>query len=517
MCSATRLPVVRATLYFRGVLSESSETRVSISEWLCLLAFSLLFIAIRLPLYTEPGIGLGWNSDAAIFGLMARAMVDGTDFPVFFWGQSYLGTLTSIWTAAIGWFSDVGLLALRIAVSMEVAIAALFFWAALRRIVGRTAAMLALLWLAAGPSFLFHFTIAPIGAEQLFFASALLFWYVTRSPLERASQWFVIGLISGLGLWLHQGIAFLGLAIGVALLIERAVRLRRIAAFAGGTAIGYLPAALSLLRNDPSLYKREIVPWSLVRVFGNAIEAIRGDVWLLLADASATGIVAGAMLLFFAIVGLRRQPWTRARIVMIGTIAVSAAFWIFGTYAYPGAVRYIVPLVPIVYGAAAAGIMRWWRAPATRIVSIVAIGVITLSLYVPRMQQSRDVAAGRTEHYSDWPGQFDPRPTLATIRRDGYRVCYAEMWSAHKLEWLSKPTVRFVPVRLVQRTLPQSLLLIQEQGPKCYVENDGSVRRLSASEEASLNATVLLRARKAHLLPQSAHDATGSGSIISTP
>jgi hypothetical protein len=472
---------------------------VSISEWLGLLAFTLLFLAIRIPLFTEPGIVLGWNSDAAIFGLMARAMVTGTDFPLFFWGQSYLGTLTSIWTAAVGSFFGVGPLALRIAVSMEVAIAALFYWAALRRIAGRAAAMLALLWLAAGPSFLFHFTIAPIGAEQLFFSSALLFWYATRSPLARPSQWFVIGLISGLGLWLHQGIAFMGLAVGVALLVERAVQPRRIAAFVAGSAIGYIPAMLSLLRNDPSLYKREILPWSVSRVFVNAIETIRGDVWLLLADASAIGVGAGALFLLFAVLGLRHQPRTRAWIVTIGTIVVSAAFWIFSTYAYPGAVRYIVPLVPIVYGAAAAGIMRWWRTPATRTVSVLAIGVMTIGLYVPRLQQSRDVAAARTELYSGWPGQFDPRPALATMRHEGYRICYAEMWSAHKLEWLSQPTVRFVPVRLVQRTLPQSLLLIREPGPKCYVENDGRVRRLSASEEASWNAAILIRARKAHL------------------
>jgi hypothetical protein len=470
-------------------------------EWAALPGVAGLFAAIRLPLYTHPGLILGWNSDAALFGLMARAMRAGSDFPLYFWGQFYLGTLTSMIAAVLG----AGPLALRLAAALEVALAACFFWLALRRAFGRIAAMLALLWLAAGPSFLFHFTIAPIGAEQLLLASSVLFWYATRARLASSGEWFVLGLIAGVGAWLHEGIVFLCVGIGLALLLERRPR----ASFAGfsllGFLLGYVPAGVALLRGRPLLYRREVLPWNLLRVGENIVETVRSDLWLLLGDTSTAGIAAGVCVLIFA--GLWSgggtppgQPAGRRRSIIITTIAASAAFWLFSTYAYAGAVRYIVPVVPLIYGAAAAGIGTWWsRGAWRRVVAAGAAAVITLGLTIPRIRQANDVAAGRSERYVDWPGSFDPRPTLAALQHGGFRVCYGEVWVAHKLEWISSPTVRFVPVRSVHRTLAQSLRLIREPGRKCYVDNDGHVRALSASEEAQWAASVVERGRKARL------------------
>jgi len=464
-------------------------------EWGSLLAILTAFVAIRLPLYTSPGLILGWNSDAALFGMMARAMSEGWDFPVFFWGQFYLGTLTSMVTVIVGWITaDIGPLALRIAAGFEVVLGMVFFWLGLRRIFGRVA-MLALLWLAAGPAFLFHFTIAPIGAEQLFLAASVLFWYATRATLTSAREWLVLGVIAGLSTWLHQGVVFLCAGVAIAVFVEHKVRVRFVGVFAIGLAIGYAPAGLSLVRDDPLLYKRTTLGWSLVEVASNFKEAIRSDLWLLFADATAVGIAAGVCVIVLAVFGLRSEPWTRAKIVIVSTIAASAAFWLLSTYGYAGAVRYIVPVVPLVYGAAAAGLAK-----SRRVVALVVASAITLAIFIPRIAQANDVAAGRSERYTNWPGSFDPRPTLVALKDGGYRVCYGEVWVAHKLEWISSPTVRFVPVRSVHRTLEQSLVLIRQPGRKCFVDNFGNVRALSPQEEAQWAASVIERGRKAGLV-----------------
>ena len=70
-------------------------------EWISIAITLLAFVAIRIPLFTTGGLILGWNSDAALFGLMARAMSSGAEFPLFFWGQHYLGTVTSMLTAVV--------------------------------------------------------------------------------------------------------------------------------------------------------------------------------------------------------------------------------------------------------------------------------------------------------------------------------------------------------------------------------------------------------------------------------
>ena len=103
-------------------------------EWASLAAILAAFAAIRLPLYTQPGLILGWNSDAALFGMMGRAMREGWDFPLYFWGQFYMGTVTSMLAAAAGFvLGEVGPLALRIAAAFEVVVGSVLFWLGLLR------------------------------------------------------------------------------------------------------------------------------------------------------------------------------------------------------------------------------------------------------------------------------------------------------------------------------------------------------------------------------------------------
>lgn len=461
-------------------------------------ALAALFVAIRWPLYTSPGLVLGWNSDAALFGLMARAMADGSDFPLFFWGQRYLGTLTSMLTAAIAAGGEIGPLALRIAASLEVALSIVLFASGLRRAFGGRAAALASLWLVAGPAFLFHFTIAPIGAEQLLLAAAALFWFVMRSPMTAARSWLAAGLLFGFGMYLHQGVMFLGGAIAVALLVERLFGVKRVLAGLLGAAVGYLPAAVVLIRKDVLLYSRTIAEWDVVERWAHLVETLTSDVWLLISDATIAGVAAGCVLIAYAALGMRGGG--RGRTIALWTIVFSGGFWILSTYPYPGAVRYIVPALPMLYAFAAAGMLRWWdRGGSRRVIALLAIALTAVPMYAARVRQARDVAAGRAEQYTNWPGGFDPRPVLQAIRDGGYPACYGEAWVAHKLEFLTEPAVPFIVVRGVHRTLPRSLTLIARPGRKCWVGNDGSIRPLSPEEERMHRAGVEWRARRAGL------------------
>ncbi|HEX8407855.1 MAG TPA: glycosyltransferase family 39 protein [Thermoanaerobaculia bacterium] len=476
-----------------------TETPVGRWEWLSLAIVAVLFAGLRVPLFTAPGLLLGWNSDAALFGLMARAMRSGTDFPLFFWGQFYLGTLTSMLAAAVSVVlpaQEIGPLAVRLAAAVELATAIAFYWLALRRMFGPTPAMVAAAGLVAGPSFVFFFTTAAIGNE-LFVIAAVMLWYFTRATFLRRGEWFVAGLLCGVAMWLHQGAVFLIAATAVALIVERRLTIRNVALAVAGAAIGYLPTLLSLLRNDPLLYTRTTAGWSVAHILDNLVETARSDLWLLFADSSIVGIATTLCLLFLATIGLRASPSSRAKTIAILTLAFSAAFYLFTTYPYPGAVRYISPVVPLVYGFAAYGVTVWRQAAGAR--GALAVGltaVIAAGLYLPRYREARAVAAGRSEQYSNWPGAFDPRPVLAELRRGRYAVCYGEVWVAHKLEFLSDPTVRFAVVRSVHRTLAQSLTFIDRPGPKCFVENSGSVRALDAEEERMWAGAVRLRAEK---------------------
>ncbi len=458
------------------------------------IAAAIVFIALRWPLYTMPGIQLGWHSDAALLGLMARAIAEG-NYPVFFWATDYLAPLTSVF-ALIGSMSTgaINPLALRIGAAIEIFGAIVFCQAALRRAVGRRAALFATFFICAGPAFLFKLSYAPLSAEQYFFLGSVAFYYVARTRFTRLHQWLMLGVMTGIGWWVHRGVIFViaPSLLTIAIYDREAVRAWRdrfAAAFAfiGGIAIGAIPMAFGKVMIDQRLYLPVKADWSIANVLQRIVETIRFDLWELLgAEHWILGITFIALLAF----ALRRVAMSRELFLTLSILATTFAFWIFSTDAYRGAVRYIVIALPILYALAARSIVSLWDA-RQRTLAIAALIVIALGLYIPRVQQTRAVVAARLEQHENWPGGFDPRPALHELQRGHYTVCYANVWVAHKLEWLSDPTVRFIPYRSVNRQMVESLRLARTPGPKCFVDLEGHVRALSDAEENELRLEVV--------------------------
>lgn len=579
---------------------EERSERIARGEWLALAGIAAVFILLRIPLFVAPGLHLGWNSDAAIFGLMAKAIFAGREFPIFFWGQSYMGPLTSVVAAAAGAAlrlagvtPAVGPLALRIAVAAEVFAAIGFYWSGLRRAFGTSTATVVALWLATGPAYVFFFTIAPIGGEQMFVLSAIIFWFSVRTMLRKWRNWFFFGLLTGIGWWIHQGVVF---AIGASLLIVvlrstawatawrepqlvdrlllRNVRrrwreddpllvmslrvlngllllwiadgvlfslqvpvpalflfsplLEPVIVFAVvrfvlallfdedvraaialvvsewrswltplllglcGAVVGYAPVIVGgMLALYPRTYGLSVPPLPLRGMLEHLGTAVRADFWALIgASGSPAGVVVAAaivMLLLIALVRHRRAVLDLvtlragdhgARGIAAATILLCAIFYVTSRRAHQGSVRYIVSALPMLYAFAAREI--WALRP--RLAGIAVALAITLGLAVPRMQQVRDVVAGRGEDYSGLGGHFDPRPTLRAIEAGGYSICYAEYWVAYKLQWVSEERVRFIPFHSFDRTPAASRTLEAAPVRKCYVDDEGRVRLFQRSE-----------------------------------
>jgi hypothetical protein len=472
----------------------------------------LVYVALRAPLLFPNTLPLGWNSDAAIFGLMAKSIFARRAFPIFFWGQSYMGPLTSWVTVLVALFTRaVNPFALRAAAMLEGIGAIVFFWLGLRRTFDARSVAIAMLWVAIGPAFLLPFVIAPIGAEQMFFLSAVLFWFGSRN-------WFWFGVLSGFGWWINQGVAFVVFGVIVvevwrsewwgAVLRTAAGRrrpieyvvylllfdallgalyefgprvpalflyypvldpvalaviiyvlgklplpwppLRTAALYAAGFLIGYAPVIIGgLLHAYPSTYSSGITGISFGELPGH-IRAVVPD------------------LLPFAIglLGIRKL---RARPVELMIVVLALIFYLGSSRVHPGQTRYIVAALPIVYAFAAEELMRW------RSVGWVAAAAVAVTLAVPRMQEIKNVEQVRWEAYGNFIPNRDPRPIVANIERAGYRTCYAQYWLAYKLEWVSDGKVRFIPFHSYDRTPAESRRRIAAPDRKCFVAKDGSV------------------------------------------
>lgn len=488
-------------------LDRSSDARpVRWWEWAGLLVCAAIFLALRWPLYVRPGLLLGWHSDAALLGLMARAIAIG-DYPILFWGADYLAPLTSVFAALAGStiVDGIGPLALRLGTAIEVFAGIAFFQFGMRRAVGRRAALLATFWLTAGPAFLFKLTYAPLSAEQYFFLGAVAFWYVARTPFDRLHRWLVLGLLAGIGWWIHRGVTFVIVPslLTIVLFDRDALRRRRdqlAAAFAflGGAVCGALPIVFGKLMIDQRLYIPVKTAWSFSHVESRAGEIVLFDTWELLgAHGFAWSWLLGATFVALLVSAAIHFRARRTAVLAAGILATTLAFWLLSTDAYQGAVRYVMVALPILYAFAAQELVRLWdrRSPALRSLAIAGVAIVCASLYLPRYAQAQNAAAGRLEQHENWPGGFDPRPALRDVAAGGYTVCYADVWIAHKLEWLSDTNVRFIPYRSVNRRMADSLRLARLPGPKCFVNLQGHVRPLTKREEMELRLEIVWHAK----------------------
>ena len=149
------------------------------------------------------------DMDSSVVALMARHMAFGTDWPVFFYGQAYMGSLEPMASAAcILLFGDHGFsVALGPALVSLLALFALWRWA--RKAVPAPGALVALALAAFGPLCYWDFQFAPRGGYMVVLLVDAL---VLSLSATLAARWWhdkpggtwraaVLGFVAGVGLW----------------------------------------------------------------------------------------------------------------------------------------------------------------------------------------------------------------------------------------------------------------------------------------------------------------------------
>jgi len=278
-------------------------------------------------------------------------------------------------------------------------------------------------------------------------------------------------------------------------------RVKSVIAFACAIPAGLIPWVLGRARIDQYLYRPVTIPMTSSRLWERVVETVTSDFWSFLgAHGGTLGIACAIALVALFLAGIRRIEWKREDFILFGTLVVSFAFWIVSPQAYSGALRYLSIALPIFLAVCGLGAVTMWRSGERimRIAAPVLALAAGLNLYGDRIADTRKIVTGNAEQHERWPGGFDPRPALAQIDAAGYRVCYADFWIAYKLEWLSTSGVQFIPYRSVNRTQTRSLQLAAENGPKCFVSNDGIVHPLSSQEESRFRVETIAAVQRAN-------------------
>ena len=264
--------------------------------------YSVLFVAcgitLILRLWLLYAASVPFNSDEAVVGLMARHINLGAR-PLFFYGQSYMGSLDAILIAGMFRILGESILAIRV---VQILLYCIFLFTAYllarRLLQSERAAGLAVLVLAIPPVLVTTYTSATLGGygESLIFGNLILLlgYGVVFGGLERSGwAWGLLGLVGGLAFWT------LGIA-GVYLLPVAVVGVLR---FRREMLPGiYIAAGAFLLGSAPWWYENLANDWA-------ALDVLIGRSTLSLVPTTPSDRVIGFLLLGLpALLGIRR-PW----------------------------------------------------------------------------------------------------------------------------------------------------------------------------------------------------------------
>lgn len=325
------------------------------------------------------------NPDAGVVALMAKHMAEARDFPVFFYGQPYMGSLEPAVSALLcRLFGCSGfMVCLGTALVGFLLLPVTYLWA--KDVAGAKAGLAALAFFVISPGVLFHYMGSPRGGYALvLLLGAAVLWLSGRILVRELSgdrvSWgwfFLLGVIAGLGWWTNQLIvaAFVTPAVLFSVLLGRRLWTWRLAGGAAGFFLGSLPFWVWNIRNEWATF-------NFVHSFGRmpffkGMYLFFSDRLIRILDLHAMPMLLrlpiGAVFLAVGLVSfgvlariLRKKEKTAeyVHLLMIAVFMIVSLI-IFSASHFPAfnTPRYLLPLLPamaVLVGFSTVRFTRWW-------------------------------------------------------------------------------------------------------------------------------------------------------------
>ena len=324
------------------------------------------------------------NPDYAVVVLMVRHILAGVDFPVFFYGQSYMGSLEPAFSALLGLFLG----PTPFAVCLGTALLAFAMIAAVHRLAWRVAGPVAAVAASAlcliGPAGYFHYVASPRGGYALGLLLTVLLLHDAvflgaDGVTVRARRFLPLGLIVGLGFW-NFWLTMPAVATAGAMLLWR-LRLRLIRpAVLGWGSLGFFLGSLPWWVWNIGHEWQSLGATSGAGGLGQSFQTARllfferlPALFANFHEPAGKPLAAAAILLLalpLVVAFLPRRPdaepsalrrllWASA--LFTGAFAAAYAFSSFGTV---NSARYLLPFVPLFAVLAGSGVGATLRSAA---------------------------------------------------------------------------------------------------------------------------------------------------------
>ena len=304
-----------------------------------ILVASIIFIAIVFKIYLLVLDVIPFNSDEAIVGLMAKHILDG-QYPVFFYGQSYMGSLDAFLIAGV--FKIIGekVIAIRIVQIILYSLVLLTSYIIGKRVFHSTiTGIFAVLLLAVPPVNVTLYSTVSLGGyseallvSNLLFITGFLLLRKIDAPRQEKSHNNHLKLIPGIGLyfflmgfgiWVNGITLVYSVPIGLMLFIQL-IQTRNNFRLKTFVSIGFVSVLCGLIGLFPwvrfAFQHGSISIYS--ELFGNAVNVEMGSFF----QKTVSHIINYFLLGSTVVVGLR-PPW-EVRWLSFGLIPLIVIFWI---------------------------------------------------------------------------------------------------------------------------------------------------------------------------------------------
>lgn len=202
-----------------------SRKRTSEPDWLTRLLFwCILFVALAARVYKAWTLQAAPNPDFGIVALMAKHMAEAKGFPVFFYGQPYMGSLEPAFSALLCRLFGVSGFVVCLGSALISLWLPVLLYKISKEIAGSRAGLFAMAFTMIGSDLNYHYSCAPrggyaltmvLGAAVLLLASRIALKAQTGQNMPLLSS-LLLGLSAGIGWWTNQLIvAFLLIALVV--------------------------------------------------------------------------------------------------------------------------------------------------------------------------------------------------------------------------------------------------------------------------------------------------------------
>ena len=427
----------------------------------------LVGVGLRLWLQVLPTGAV--DSDEAIVGLMARHLIHQHEFPTFFYGQAYGGSLEAL--LAVPLFAVVGstVWALKLVPAVLSAVAAVLVWRVGRRTVGERAGVVAALAFWVWPANYLWLSTKTRGfywaCLVLGLAFVLLVLRLVERP-ERRRDWALLGLVGGLGWWASPQILYFALP-GLAWLVFR--RPRHTGWLLLAALFAFLGAAPWLLHNArygwDSLHVTAPEEWD-AGYWGNIRVLVTEAVPVALGLRSSEHWFVPVLFPAVYVAALATPALWRARrrAARCGLLVVVVGLFplVWGALPVSGVVgegRYVLFLFPFLVLLLVGALAPDLRRQVVLVVGAVALTVVgTLWLRDHAAPYAPDVAMPRRVG-----------PLIDALEAEGLDRAHANYWIAYRVSFESRERVVVNPVDVPRYQPYQHALNAADRPPFLFV------------------------------------------------